>query len=326
MVQFQHANQVVEVNEWNRESLDTPYPEGARDKALLYCSNPSPYKFLSADHLYLFKRSRDCFPEQFWVEIFAYNLGIKMDVSVPPAFVAYDCEQKFCGALIEWFLSSEERVEEVVAGGDLCQQYILNFDRKKGIQHNFKTIVQIFEDLQKRYSTVFLDDWVAYWAKVFVFDALIGNTDRHQDNWSIIRGFTNDDKRGLLDVRISPVFDNGTSMGHEVFSKAFGTYTDEKIEQYVSHGRHHMKWDLADSARLSHIELLLKFIDAYPKTRDIMLECLFKANTETFKSILDYLASFKISVRLSHERAHFMLRLLQFRHDQLIRALEPRNK
>jgi hypothetical protein len=28
--------------------------------------------------------------------------------------------------------------------------------------------------------------WLELWVKMFTFDALIGNTDRHQNNWGII--------------------------------------------------------------------------------------------------------------------------------------------
>lgn len=172
-------------------------------------------------------------------------------------------------------------------------------------------IVKIFDDLQQ-YPKI-KNDWKNFWAKTLVFDALIGNTDRHQDNWGII-------KNG--DVRISPVFDNGTSMGHEIFAKKFHLFeTNNYIEHYVSRGKHHMKWSLDDNTQ-GHYELLQKLIDRYPETDRIMIDCLTKINDETFKNILDNLVQFKIPTQLSTERANFMLRLLKFRYKRLLDKLE----
>ncbi|MCD6038942.1 MAG: hypothetical protein K0S27_342 [Gammaproteobacteria bacterium] len=43
-------------------------------------------------------------------------------------------------------------------------------------------------------------------------------------------------------IRISPVFDNGTSMGHEIFPGKFKQYEDDNyLEKYVLKGRYHMK-------------------------------------------------------------------------------------
>jgi hypothetical protein len=315
----QPINQPVDVSEWNTEFPEDPYPEGARDKTLLYCPTPAPYNFLIGNRQYLFKRSRNCFPEQYWVEILAHLLGNEMSIPVPQAFVAYDKQQ--CGALISWFLESNEILEESIPGGDYCQQYIQNFDRKKGTQHNFETIVKIFSDLHEKFFP-FLNDWLTYWAKAFVFDALIGNTDRHQDNWSVIKTISKDEKRQLINMRISPVFDNGTSMGYEIAAKKLHLFRDKRLEQYVGQGWHHIKWERDDTDRIGHKELLLKLSNGYPETHQIMLDCLKKVNTKTFETILNYLCAFDVPVRLTHERAAFMLRLLEFRHKLLLNALE----
>jgi len=213
--------------------------------------------------------------------------------------------------------------EAYFPGGDYCQQYIPSFDRKKGKQHNFETVSQIFEDLNKKYPT-FNADWKKYWAKAFLFDALIGNTDRHQDNWGIIATLAqqNNTLPILEKMRISPVFDNGTSMGNEIFPGKFKCYDDNNhLVKYISKGWHHMKWSI-DGPQMGHIEMLQKFIDRYPEARQTMLDCLKKLTSETFKTILDELIAFDAPVRLTPERATFMLKLLQFRHQHLLTELE----
>lgn len=314
----QLSNEAVDIAIWRREEEFAEYPEGARDKTLVYCSIPESHRFLSAGKRYLFKRSYSRYKEQFWVEIFAYKLGSKMGITVPPAFVAYDSKQNQSGALIEWFLKQDGTNNEIyVPGGDYCQQYISDFDRKKGEKHNFETIVEIFNDVSvSSLLFKFNDDWKNYWAKTFVFDALIGNTDRHQDNWGIIMS-PNHGK-----IYISPVFDNGTSMGHEIYLDKFDYHNDERIKKYIENGRHHMKWELNDAVSMGHLEMLKKLVAKFSETQQTMLTCLRAVNDEIFKSILDDLIAFDVPVRLSAERAAFMLKLLQFRHRQLLSGLE----
>lgn len=235
----QAPQEAVDVADWLKDEEFAEYPEGAREKTLFYCPIPSPYQFLKGEHRYLFKRSSHRYPEQFWVEILAYRLGIQMGISVPPAFVAYDRKKNQSGALIEWFLESITLFadEVFIPGGDYCQRYISGFDRKKGTQHNLETAFQIFKDLKESYPSSNLD-WKNYWAKVLAFDALIGNTDRHQDNWGIIEHhFKGNDLRSYKRIRFSPVFDNGTSMGHEISPAKFDFYSDNRLEMYIDRHR-----------------------------------------------------------------------------------------
>ena len=314
----QQSNQPVDVTHWRRDEEFAQYPEGARDKSLLYCPTPAPYYFLKADHRYLFKLSSSRGLEQFWVEIFAYRLGIEMGIPVPPAFVAYDDNEKQCGALIEWFYDTAS--EDYIAGGDYCQQYIPGFDRKKGGQHNFETVAHIFQDLK-------ITDWKIYWSKALLFDALIGNTDRHQDNWGIVETIEYvDDKRSVKNMSISPVFDNGTSMGYEILASSFKNYeSNDRLQRYVTKGKHHMRWALNDIFPMGHGEMIEKIAAVYPETRAIMIDCLNKINAEIFEKILDDLVVFDIPFKLSEERSTFMLELLKLRHYRLLNELETDN-
>lgn len=321
---IQSSNQPVDVTNWRRDERFTQYPEGARDKTLLYCSISASLEFLKPGHQYLFKYSSHRSLEQYWIEVLAYRLGCIMDIEIPPTFVAYDSHENKSGALIEWFLCAPSLFthEIYIPGGDLSQQYIPDFDRKKGGKHNFQTTSQIFEDLNKKFPNTKID-WKTYWAKAFVFDALIGNTDRHQDNWGIILTSTTTDMKTSARIRIAPVFDNGTSLGWEIPRIKFSHYDDPKqLEQYISRGWHHMKWDLNDTTGVKHLEMLKKLAEFYPETLQIMLDCLNKVNFEVLGEMLEELTTFNVPVRLSEERAKFMLRLLQFRHSYLLNGLE----
>lgn len=320
----QKPDQPIDIATWNME--EEVYPEGKRVKTSVYCPGIAPYDFLEANHRYIFKRSPTWSPEQYWVEIFAYQLGKHMEIDIPPTYVAFDSKRNNSGALIRWFLESVPYEEEYIRGGDLCQEQISGFNRKSGEQHNFETIVKIFEQsLPQEYPESKLD-WKTYWAKTLVFDALIGNTDRHQDNWGIIESFQykliQPNSSYVRKARIAPVYDNGSSMGGEIANKNLIRFKDEtSIERYVRKGLQHMRWSLGNLERLEHCEFLKKLINTYPEMQEIMLDTLGSVNGHIFSQLLNMLTEFDVIIKLSHGRSDFMLRLITFRHNRLLKEL-----
>lgn len=311
----------VNVTTWGGTENFEPYPEGARDKTLVYSPEIPLYDFITPNHPYLFKLSRKRCPEQFWIEIFAYQLGNCMHISVPPAFVAYNEKTNQCAALIEWFYSPT--AEDIyTSGGDYFTRIIPDFDHEKGEQHNFETIANIF---QESFFTNYVE-WKSSWAKMLLFDALIGNTDRHQNNWGVVITHTHEDKDSpgvVKEVRLSPAFDNGTSMGYELPESKFITFNNEKrLEKYVLTGTHQLRWKLDDPKKAGHAEMLLKFINSYPDTHQMMLECLYKVNSVVFEEILDRLVTVNVQIKLTEPRAIFMLKLINYRHQQLLKILQ----
>ena len=236
-MKHQSPDQLVDVSQWQIDDNFSPYPEGSRSKNAVFCPVLAPYTFLIKDHRYLFKLSNPNYPAQFWMEIVAYRLGCLMGVAVPPAFAAINTRKNQNAALIEWFYGPKltsptrdrrnmgirlardvfrrffEPKEEMdttpvryVSGGNYMARMIPDYDLEKGRQHNLSHLMRISHRLTK---AVGAPDPIEHWAKVFLFDALIGNQDRHQDNWGVIwHGIPPDQIRAEL----SPAFDNGTSL------------------------------------------------------------------------------------------------------------------
>ena len=124
-------------------------------------------------------------------------------------------------------------------------------------------------------------------------------------------------------MRLSPAFDNGTSMGYELPEADFIICNDDKrLEKYAARGTHQLRWKLTDPKKANHSELLLKLINSYPDTHEIMLECLRKVNSVVFEKILDQLVRIEVGVKLTEARAIFMLKLISYRHQRLLKILE----
>ncbi|GBR77422.1 hypothetical protein RDn1_081 [Candidatus Termititenax dinenymphae] len=331
-IRIQRPDEIVDVSIWSvDDEYGKMYPKGARDKKVVFLSESSDYKFLGVEsRRYLYKLSFNRYPDQYWVEIVAYRIGCLMNVPVPPAFVAIDSKENNCGALIEWFYKDikNEYRESYTDGSSFMKHEIPNFDTVKGTQHNFETILS-FEDK--------IENWVQDWTRIFIFDALIGNTDRHQDNWgTILRDYfkvtTVDDFKNetLVGIKFSqrrflaPAFDNGTSMGHEIVEEKFRNFTtDDQLNKYIDKGLYHMKWAYADKEKLPIMEFIKKFIARFPEQRDLMRKCISFDIKDAEALVMD-LTRFEVKDKLSESRARFMLRLLEQRQKRLLKILEEK--
>lgn len=314
----QPSTEPVDVADWRPDEEFEVYPEGARDKSLLHSPVGSTHRFLLPDHRYLFKHSFERYPEQFWAEIVAYRAGCLLGVPVPPAFVAFDSDNGASGALIEWFLGYPgDPDERYVPGGDIMVDMIPSYDRKKGAQHNFTHVAGYHKVLAKWWSEN--ATWLGYWCDMLLFDALIGNTDRHQDNWGLLWSQKLDRERS---VRPAPVFDNGTSLGHEIIERKLPNFTNaERLAQYVNRGYHHIRWHLGDEKPQQHVGMLLRLIDANPHLADRVEDRLASFDIEAFTTMINLLTEFDVPERLSPERADFVVRLTRFRYQNIINQL-----
>ena len=282
------------------------YPQGARAKDAVFAPNEPVDQVIVPNKRYLFKRSRKSYPDQFWAEIIAYRIGCLMGVNVPPAFAAWNSETGISAALIEWFYLDEE--SSFLLGGDVLQNIQPAFDRKLGEMHNIQDIIVMMKLLVK--NELMENVWKQWLVNMLLFDALIGNTDRHQDNWGLVISSIN----LHFPIRLSPFFDNGTSLGHERFPERVSKWSSKQYDEYIIKGKHHVKWSLTDDIPIQgHVELLVKVFTKWPDTKKIAHESLAFTQEELNESLGD-LVSLGGTVPLSHERIAFVLKLLSSRH------------
>jgi len=322
---------VIGIDDWPYdETYGGVYPKGAREKDVYFSPKPAPFSWIKPAHRYMHKKSIARYPWQFWIEIAAYRLGQIVGVTVPPTFVglrhAPATGAAVFGALIEWFYTLPH--QGYVEGGSFMTRAIKDFDVKEGTQHNLETILNLGQFSQLR------EEWVNYWAEVLAFDTLIGNRDRHQDNWGFISRRDSfklvkigEEVSPFLEIRgkFSPAFDNGTAWGHEILEANLGRYDDEAtLERYITNrkARHHMKWSLEESEPINYFEFMRRFVVQFPATRARILAIL-DFSLEKVECRLRPLLSLVDDphVRLSEPRLSFMMRLLSARRELLRKTI-----
>lgn len=295
---------LIDVANWEQDAEFGVFPQGARAKDAVFSPAIPPDGVITPNKRYLFKRSKKSYPDQYWGEIVAYRIGCLLGVEVPPAFAAWNSATGYCAALIEWFYQDGD--EACILAGDFLQKIDRKFDREKGERHNLRTVMILL----RAFSQVkFLrtPDWQQWWADALLFDSLIGNTDRHQDNWGFLF------KVGADHGRLTPLFDNGTSLGHERFVDKTSTWTSVDFSRYVGKGKHHVSWSLEEPVIKGHFDLLEKAVDEWPETKSALCDRIRNVTIESIIDVLSDLVHLPAPVVLSEQRLAFMLRLLDLR-------------
>lgn len=303
---------VFDVAQWQRDENYEVYPIGSRPKELLIAPQPSPSPLIRPGHHYLFKQSSHNYPLQYWAEILAYRIGLAAHVPVPAAFAAIDTSTGQRGALISWFYDMTQPVggDRFIHGVEFMKRVIPDFDVKTGSQHNFRTVLAFLNVV--RASAATLPSPILHWARTFAFDALIGNTDRHQENWGLLWS----NSGGAPRVRFSPAFDNGTSLGHEITEAALPKFADgAHLARYVSRGRHHMKWTMSEG-RLGHFEMLHRLVEAYPSARRAV-RLVANASWDSIAEEINAVTFLARTVDMTEDRSSFVLALTECRHHLL---------
>ena len=121
--------------------------------------------------------------------------------------------------------------EEHSAGDDLSTY--ASFDQETGENqdgqetYTLESLWETHKQMSRNGSAPELEDFQDCWARIFALDSLLSNTDRHGGNWGTITG--QDRRTGSSHVRMSPIFDNASSLG-------LGFLTDDKFVEAVTVG------------------------------------------------------------------------------------------
>jgi hypothetical protein len=124
-------------------------------------------------------------------------------------------------------------------------------------------------------------------AAYLVLDALIGNTDRHHENWGILRKHTEGGWFGLL----APTFDHASSLGRELVDDSPGRcrrrlLTEGRLAQYAEKAPGAIFWRVDDKHGLSPLELVRRASVLYPELFGPALQALEKLDSAQLREIV----------------------------------------
>ncbi len=150
-------------------------------------------------------------------------------------------------------------------GNQILAGYVLGYDREKKRRQSDHTLVNIFSALDKTFNEVALK-YKRVMADYLVLDALIGNTDRHHENWGVVRKH----KDGKWSGYLAPSFDHASSLGRELVdegrakSRLAIMRSSGGMRAYSERAEGAIFWEKTDNCGFNPIELVRRANDAYP--------------------------------------------------------------
>ncbi len=161
--------------------------------------------------------------------------------------------------------------QELVHGNQLLEGIVHGYDPAKKFYQSGHTLLNIWKVM----NNIFIEPEAARKSKVriaeyLILDALIGNTDRHHENWGILRKRIGESWRGF----VAPSFDHASSLGRELLDERRDRLLVENcVGNYAEKGRGAIYWSGDEQHGLNPLELVRRASREYP---DIFRPALMK--------------------------------------------------
>lgn len=304
----QDKHQVVDVTNWEFDEEFPYFPQGNKPKRFLICPTPSPAPFLISGHRYIFKTPPDRRQQQIWSEVIAYEIGRMLQVPVPPAFIASAKNGQELGVLIEFFYGYQlqEPQPRLVHAIDVLEGMGRVVDLRVGSLKQNIEACRLMKVVR----------WREWWLETLIFDALIGNTDRHSENWGFL--LFPGSKIGLGSPRLAPAFDNGTSLGWQTPEEKLVEKCGE-VHRFIEDGRHHYAWQNGLKGD-QHIALVKHFVQNSDASSQAC-ESMIQFTDHQIDEIVRWASGFDVGLLFSEQRADFVKAQVVSRRDALKAAL-----
>ena len=173
-------------------------------------------------------------------------------------------------------------------GNQILAGQLLGYDTERKFRQSDHTLTNIFDAIDR----TFVGQHGASKAKAMfachlVLDALIGNTDRHHENWGVLVKQVGDAWQGIL----APTFDHASSLGRELQDSADGKCRERLLRErgvgiYSERAHGAIFWDKTDSRGLSPLELVRRAAALYPEIFRAALGLLSRIDYDDLDSIV----------------------------------------
>lgn len=175
----------------------------------------------------------------------------------------------------------------LIHGNQLLELAVQGYDPNKKFHQSSHTLENIWRVLDS-----VLDDpedaksTKCRFADYLVFDAIIGNTDRHHENWGLLLQMAED----KVFVDLAPTYDHASSLGRELNdTKRERLFANNRIGTYVERAPGAIYWSESDARGISPVELIRRSVDEYPDLFGPALQRIKKLDKESILNLSELL-------------------------------------
>ncbi len=197
------------------------------------------FRMQDTDTPWLFKFARPNTGEDWAEKISAELAGL---LGMPHATIELATFEGKRGSASPTFVPDDA---DLIHGNEILAGHILKYDAAKKFgqsDHTFVRIVSAFysifpEGTERTEALTML-------AGYLTLDAIIGNVDRHHENWAVLRSTSPETPT----LRIAPTFDHASSLGRELRDeKRKDILRQKRLAEYVQKGAGAIYWKETDS-------------------------------------------------------------------------------
>ncbi len=176
--------------------------------------------------------------------------------------------------------------QDLVHGDELLGGHVIGYARDKVFRHSSHSI----HNIVKAIGSVFTDRatrdlQLTTFAGFLVLDALIGNTDRHHQNWGVLRRTGPDDQ---MEQEMAPSFDHASSLGRNESDARLRRRLDENtVLDYARKGRGGIFWSSEDAKGANPLGLAERAARQWPQYFSPWLPRLAQLDDAAFLDIVN---------------------------------------
>jgi len=213
----------------------------------------------SPEDWWLFKFARENTGED-WAEKIAAEVAVLLGVDAARMELADFVGRQGIASLS--FVDTKQGID-LFHGSEVLAGRVIGYERKKirrHTDHSVKNIIraieETFADLESRKTEL------EKIAGLVVLDAVIGNVDRHHDNWGLLRRTSTE---GGIDYRLSPSFDHASSLGRELGDdRRIAILQQKGVADYLHRGHGGVYWDEQEKRAPGPLDLAVEAAKRYP--------------------------------------------------------------
>jgi len=155
----------------------------------------------------------------------------------------------------------QEADEVLVHGNEIIAGRVMGYDvdrKRRTSDHTFQRIQQAIMQVCKGTCAEVMRQFAGY----LILDALVGNTDRHHENWALLRR----ESKASVTYRLAPSFDHASSLGREMRDERRRRLLEQdQLEAYIEKGQGAIYVADLGEQTLCPMDLVRRLTDANPE-------------------------------------------------------------
>lgn len=295
--------------------FESNLPESVGSKEKRWVMPPKEHEL--PHRLHLFKIGRQNTGEN-WSEKACFEIAQALDLPCAKYHFAVASSER--GVISETFLPVGARL---YLGNVLLSRIIQGYEgakRFKQIEYKLSQVLNLIRLFGTRPPINYENTSMSaheFFIGYLVLDALVGNTDRHHENWGVVV-LTKEDS---LDVHLTPTFDHASSLGRNETSqnRRFRLKTKDQrasVEAYARRAHSAFFGLSSHAATLTMHEMIRVLMELYPRSTKFWADRVSALTPDVFEGIFAKIDSEWIT----EDATEFALRML-VRNQAMIREV-----